>query len=406
MKISLSFAVALLFAYRQAVMLHELVFIHSCMKHLKQKTLWFDRESTMGKLATSTDSFFTSQENAYKLRSCKLLRKMKLITFHALAIFLFLTDRFKNCIIGISKKIKVPAPEVALPALLLFTITLIDTLFGYKSLFIEKSYSFKQFSPSWIVPLMFVLEIFLLMHLVAYFLSVFGLKFVALCYLIVCVQAVFRISGYTGKQSDTMMKIPISTFNDDVKHMLKSEYLDESVYATSKQKITMNALHAGVLDTKRIEVHGGIVETVPEDLNVILIHEIGHSIDNIMLKRLLLECFITFLEMLMLAWIFRSGHETLGNTDMSPEAFTILTAVLYACMVKMIVYTFYNLYSQNSEIFADSIVKDKGYKDDLFRILFKLTLDNGCVIDTTFLYNSMVSLHPSIRKRIESNADD
>ncbi|KAM0672760.1 hypothetical protein OCOL_000026 [Ordospora colligata] len=234
----------------------------------------------------------------------------------------------------------------------------------------------------------------------------FGLKFVALCYIVMCVQVVFRISGYTGKYSDNMIKIPVDVFNDEVKHMLECECLDESVYATPKQKITMNALHAGVLDKKRIEVHGGIAETVPEDMNVILIHEIGHSIDNIMLKRLLLECFITLLEMLMFAWIFNSGHKALGNVDMSPETFTILTFVLYVCMGKAVVYTFYNLYSQNSEIFADSVVKDRGYKDDLFRILFKLTLDNRCVVDTTFLYNAMVSLHPSIRKRIEINADD
>lgn len=199
-----------------------------------------------------------------------------------------------------------------------------------------------------------------------------------------------------------MKKLDISEFSPRVIEYLKERHLQERVYGEKTKSETLNAAMVGWGTLERIEIYGKHKNLTNSEFEAVLMHEIGHSQDYSLFKKLAVLFAIKFAEMLIVFQLYLYVSEELSDEFVSKYGVYIVVLFLYFLFIDRWLLLFHKLTSQTSENLADFIAKSHGYGQDLAKVLFDITVKGETAIQTTWFYNALRSYHPTVYERIEN----
>ncbi|KMV66194.1 putative Zn-dependent protease [Encephalitozoon cuniculi EcunIII-L] len=390
----------LFFLVRLAAVAWEVRFLHLYSRELEKGELWFGPDTCTGKIAAGTESFAKDQLKASNLKLSNISKEIKALVLHAMVILTMLTSKIRKKVGRLSKSLRILNPEITLLLLLTSAITSIEKLCGTKLTLEECICSLKYIEyPLNMVALLFIELPFYICLVMKLFEFLKG-KFIIVLYIIFVAGNILNTlwSGHVDKSK--LAKVPLEVFPEKLQEMLKSEGLEDSVYRAKSSKEKKNASLIGLGSFKRIEIYGDFTKNV-EELYPVSFHEVGHSIDNIILKRKILMHAMVICEVLAFTAIYAKGSKAFGVSDMSSEAFALMVFIMYLALGRALFLTFSNVYAQRSELFADEVARINGYGDGLSQALFDMALEHNTTIDSTYLFNAITSLHPIVRERID-----
>lgn len=389
----------LFLSIRLAVVIWEIRFQYLCTERLKKGELWFVPDTCTGKMAAATDSFIKVQLKASSDRIENIYREVKSFTLYISVILLIFSSKVRKKVAKLSKFLKIPNPEITLLILLISAFTLIEKLCGVKFTLAKFMYSIRYVEPPFDIPVLLLIELPFFIFLIMKLFELLERKLILVFYIIFIVNNLLDTLWCARVDKAKLKRIPLNMFPPKLQEIIKSEGMEESIYEVKGSK-GKNASQVGLGSFKRIEIYGDFSKDAKK-LYPVSFHEMGHSIDNIILKRKILLHLIVICEVLVLSFIYTKESKAFGFSDISSEAFVLIIVVMYLVLGRPLVFILSNIYAQRSELFADEVARINGYGRELSQALLDMTLEHNATIDATYLFNAITSLHPVTRERID-----
>ncbi|AFN83076.1 hypothetical protein EROM_051460 [Encephalitozoon romaleae SJ-2008] len=351
-------------------------------------------------MAKRDQGYSNSIEKTIGKRSVELLEDVLVHTMHFSASILFFTEAgrlFSMKMVGVifgqifDLEIVFLTIIVSMLSLNAFTEYVVSSI--YKSPSLEMILVWCFFGVLFVIPILVFISIKLL--------KIFGIGFIVSCYLSYFIMEISDILSISNVDLSKMEKVPVSVFSENIQRLMNDRGLSDSIYKERKPGKNVNAALIGIGNSERIEIYGKVENIDDGQLESILIHEVGHSYDRSLIKKISVFFLLLGLEMLFLIILYDSVAKEFVWDNVSKEgSFTVLMC-LYFASIRPWLFILYNLTSQSAEMYADLLTKKYNYNRTLASTLYKISVDSLDFLSPSWLYNSLNSLHPSIMSRIE-----
>lgn len=229
----------------------------------------------------------------------------------------------------------------------------------------------------------------------------FGCRILFACYLAYILKLLPEIFSIDPLDEDSMAKIEVSSFPDDIQDLLYKYDLLDSVYGEKDPSDNMNAALIGYGRRKRMEIYGDIDKLDREKLLSVLLHELGHVYEKSLMKKSIVYFSIVFLEFILFLFLFRTLSPLYSHEKISRPTVFLVMALIYKMCVRQWLFLNYKFVSQHSEMVSDYFTKSNGYGSQLSSTLYTIAIDSSDYIRPSKIYNLLRSGHPSIYERIE-----
>jgi len=233
-------------------------------------------------------------------------------------------------------------------------------------------------------------------------LCIYSDKLVIACYMAYFIKATSEFITLDDVNPATMKSVDISEFSPAVRDYLIERRLQNRVYSEriiKSQNINAALIGWGIYE--RIEIYGDYRQLTNGEFDAVLMHEIGHSQDYSLIKKVSVLFALKALEMLFILYIYNSGSKKFADGFMTRQGAFIVLFTMYMFFLNKWLLMAHKLVSQAAETAADSIAKTRGYGKELSKVLYDITLKGETNLQTTWLFNSLKSYHPTIYNRIE-----
>jgi Zn-dependent protease with chaperone function len=232
-------------------------------------------------------------------------------------------------------------------------------------------------------------------------LRAYGVRFILACYISFFIYQLLDV--FTGNEVDLgrMEKMSPDVFSEKIRGLLKRQGLSDSVYRETTPGEESNAALVGIGKKERIEIYGSINDLSMDSIESVMMHEIGHSVYESLLRKISVYLFLVYLEMLVLVFIYTKVSGLYACDTISRDGSFLILAALYQVLIRPWFFVFYNLTSHMAEISSDMFTKEYGYGAILQRILYRITIDSRDLICSNWLFNVYTKMHPNIYSRIE-----
>lgn len=233
-------------------------------------------------------------------------------------------------------------------------------------------------------------------------LKVYSGRLIAAFYLAYYVKSISEFLTVDDVNLKSMKKLNITQFSTSVVDYLNERHLEKRVYGERKKSETLNAALVGWGSLERIEIYGNHKDLSSREFESVLMHEIGHSQDYSLFKKLGVLFTVKFIEMIIIFQLYFSVSEEYSDEFISKYGTFSIVGILYFLFMDRWLLLFHKLTSQTAENNADLIAKAHGYGDDLAKVLFNITVKGETSIQSTWFYNALRSYHPTVYERIEN----
>jgi len=366
--------------------------------------------NTVAREFAEEDSKYLSVERkaANKRRSVAIYESSKLLIF-TLSLWLFLNIKGRKAVKSVSRHrltvtslLQSSSQRIETNFLSIVICTLIGVCYGVEIWeFLRSIFKNQTF-----LAILFVAGICLLLIPIVILFSynlfrAYGVKTILILYVAYFIKLGTDFLDLEEVDLERMKKVSPEVFSDTVRKYLKETGLYEKVYEEREKGKSLNAALVGWGPREHIEIYGDFGKFKTEEFEAIMMHEIGHSKDKSLFKKMLMLFIIKWIEMLILVVLFTKVSDKYTDENITVEGVFLILSTIYFLALSKWVSIFYRLVSQSAEIASDLIAKSKGYGDDLAKVLYKITIASSDYINTTYMYNAMRSFHPTILNRIK-----
>ncbi|AFM98360.1 peptidase M48 domain-containing protein [Encephalitozoon hellem ATCC 50504] len=360
----------------------------------------FEEGLATNEMAKRDQSYSANIKKALGKRGAELLGDILVHTMHFSASILFFTEagrlfsmKILNRIFGgfFDLEIVFLTIVVSMLSLNAFTEYVVCSIYKNPSLEIILVWCF--FGALFVIPICIFIFIKLL--------RIFGANFVVSCYLSYFIMEVSDILSISNVDLTKMEKVTPNVFSENIQRLMSDRGLSDSIYREKRPGKNVNAALIGIGNSERIEIYGKIENMDDGQLESILIHEVGHSYDRSLVKKISVFFLLLCLEILFLVVLYDNIAKEFVWGNVSKEGSFIVLICLYFASVRPWLFMLYNLTSQSAEMYADLLTKRYNYNKTLAGTLYKISVDSLDFLAPSWLYNSLNSLHPSIMSRIE-----
>lgn len=360
------------------------------------------------KIARQDDDFAPSQEKAAHKRIDKIsieILKYCCIGFSTLVFLSIFVRRIVQNMIGhmmnmvpkYSNNIRYKEINFVSLVITMFSISVFGGSFA--RLFLPR---LRGYAPSVILYMLIYLILIPILYIIlSKLFKVYGSRFIVACYLAYFVKAITEFIVLDDVNLETMRLVDISEFSREVREYLRERHLEHRVYTEKKKSESLNAALVGWGHLERIEIYGEHSNLSDREFEAILMHEIGHSQDFSLLKKLGVLFALKFIEMGIVLTLYSKVSEKYSDEVITKSGSFVLLYVIYLVLMSRWLMLFHRLTSQAAERAADAIAKSHRYGKDLAKVLYNITVKGESSISTTWLYNSVKSYHPPVYDRIE-----
>ncbi|KAM0681194.1 hypothetical protein GINT2_000388 [Glugoides intestinalis] len=389
------------------ILTNELLFNFWSMRNIEVEPYGLPVDSKTLEFASKDEDYVDSQQKALSKRVKRVWNEI-LRHFYVLAAgLLFLNLSFRNFVKTLVTNLVKTFPKYrdSVKTKEMITISFIITLFlasvfggtlisDIENITIVGVILFYIFLFIFIIPILYFIENKLL--------KIYSRQLIIACYIAYFVKAISELVSVDDVNLESMMKVDIKTFSPEVQSYLKERGLEERVYAEKGEvEKSLNAALVGWGAFERIEIYGKYDELSGRELESILMHEIGHSQDHSLTKKILILFTIKLIEMCVMLKLYMVVSEKFSDELISRNGAFFALLFIYLLFINRWLFIFHKITSQVCEANADSIAKEHGYGAELANVLYDITVSSNYVIRSTQLFNALKSYHPTIYSRIE-----
>lgn len=234
-------------------------------------------------------------------------------------------------------------------------------------------------------------------------LKIYSKKLILACYLAYFIKAITEFITLEDVNMERMKNVDISEFSDIVREYLNIQKLQNKVYSEKNKKSSnINAALIGWGSYERIEIYGNYQNLSHNEFESILMHEIGHSQDHSLLKKISTLFILKMIEMTVIFQLYTGISNKFADSSLSRNGSFAILFLIYFLFMNRWLMMIHKIVSQIAESSADMIAKSYGYGRSLARVLHKITVNAEVNIQATTLFNTLKSYHPTIYSRIET----
>lgn len=248
---------------------------------------------------------------------------------------------------------------------------------------------------------MFTVFLPLLLVLIFSLFKTYGVKIILACYLAFFIKAFAEFATQEEVDLSEMRKVPIDGFSKTVQKFLTERKLDDKVYQEISKSDSINAALVGWGSHEHIEIYGNHSNFTDEEFESILLHEIGHSKNQSLLKKIFVLFVLKLLEMMIVVVLYTVIADKYSDATISQVGAFVILYILYLAFLNKWLMIFHKLTSQMAEIDSDLVAKDLKYGGPLSKVLYKISVGASDYLYSTTLYNALKSYHPTVFFRIE-----
>lgn len=407
MKKFIKMVFAIFFFLTFVTLTSEILWLFYLKKELDKGYLGLPKNSYTYKLAEKNNDYVKSMQSGLKTRMLFVYERLLYFFMYLILGCAILIDFIRLRLFELSKKTinlycksfnNICKNQVALSNIFFFMFVVIY-LYDYiaKYLFTKNMDKYVKFLVllglySIVCPLFLIIVYFLLQQ--------FGARLIIAVYISVFIKNIYEVFIQDDSNKNSLKPLDVEMFDSSVQNYLDKNNLSNNVYQDTTSKDT-NAALVGLDKSARIEISGDFNSLDPEEKDSILLHEIGHSEDHSLLKKLLVFFVLIYLEMLIMLFLYNSVANHLKCENISQDTSFILLSIVYFLACSDWLMMFYKLSSQRAEIAADLLAKNQGFGKELASTLFNISINESSVIRPSWLYNSLVAMHPTIYDRVE-----
>ncbi|HLG64017.1 MAG TPA: M48 family metallopeptidase [Ktedonosporobacter sp.] len=179
------------------------------------------------------------------------------------------------------------------------------------------------------------------------------------------------------------------------------------VMRMSDKTTSANAALMGLGNTRRIVIGDTMIDRyTPDEIEVVLAHELGHHLHSDIWKLIISQSVLTFgglyIAHLALQWVVDTQHVYRSLTDPATLPFLFVLVAFYG----LIITPLGNMYSRRLEYQADEYALQSTRKVEAFQsAMARLANQNLTVVEPSPIIEFLFHSHPSVSKRIK-HADD
>lgn len=376
---------------------------------LQHNSSGLPKNSKTAELITDHQKFITSQVKAVQKRESRipqeLFRHICLLGSSSLFLSMFLRKKLQRVI----SEALVTFPKLGLCLNIKegITISIIVTLIvasvlGDRPFVILGPHAHTPFFSALFYVLLCFFVIPILYIFIRKLLSLYSDKLIIACYMAYFIKATCEFLTLEDVNLEAMKGVDVSEFSQHVRDYLVERRLQNRVYSEKVVKSrNINAALIGWGVYERIEIYGDYKQLTDNEFDAVLMHEIGHSEDYSLIKKLAVLFFLKALEMLFMIYVYSVTSRKFSDDDMTRYgAFMVLFIIYFLLMNKWLLVA-HKMVSQLAETSADAIAKSRGYGKELSKVLYDITVKGETPLQTTWLFNVLKSYHPTIYDRIE-----
>ncbi|ADM11592.1 uncharacterized protein Eint_051450 [Encephalitozoon intestinalis ATCC 50506] len=368
--------------------------------HLDSGQTGIEEGLATNEMAKKDQDYAPKAKKAIGKRNKELLEDIVAHTIHFTANILFFTGIGKSFSMRILGKIfgEIFDLEIVFLTAVISMISLDGFIeyivcLVYKNPSLEMIFLWCFFAIVFVIPTCILISIKLL--------RIFGSSFVISCYLSYFILEISDILSVSNVDFSKMEKVPSNIFSENVQVLMKDRGLSDSIYREINPGKNVNAALIGIGGAERIEIYGKVENMNDGQLESILIHEVGHSYDGSLVKKISVFLILLGFEMMLLVFLYDNIAKEFIWNNISKEGSFVVLVCLYFASIRPWLFILYNLTSQSAEMYADLLTKQYNYNGKLADTLYKISVDSFDFLAPSWLYNSLNSLHPSIMNRIE-----
>lgn len=395
------------FAFGIFALLNELFFDMQIKNSLINKSLNLLKDSKTTELIENSPNFISSQLKAIEKRVNKIFiefyKHFYILGSAYLFLNIFLRKKLQS---AISKSVDMFPKTRHSPNLkeLLF-ISLVSTLI-FCSIFGTKPVSSVENDSIPVAIMVYSAIGFLILPtvylIIKKLLKAYSNKLIVACYLAYFIKAISEFVTIEDVNLKTMQKVDISEFSQRVREYLTERKIENKVYSQKLKKSPgINAALIGWGPYERIEIYGDYRHLTDSEFESILMHEIGHSQDFSLMKKIAILFILKAVEMGIVVAIYTLISSKFADNVITTNGAFIILFLIYYLFINRWLLIFHKLASQTAESSADTLAKKHGYGNELSKVLFDITVKAEASLRSTWLFNSLKSYHPTIYDRIE-----
>jgi len=361
------------------------------------------------KMAKGDDGYTESQIKASRKRVKKISHEISTMVWLGITSLMFLSILIRQQILVLISTVSDLIPIVKNNMMFKETcfISLIMTLLVYSNIGISVPSILFRPHLEYIPGILVYLFLFAVFFPILYFLfcklfKFYGYKFIVACYITYFVKAISEFVTLDDVNLEKMQPVDISVFTDEVRNYLKEKHLERRVYDEIKKSDNINAALIGWGHFERIEIYGQYDKLDNQEFQSILMHEVGHSQDHSLFKKIAVLFAIKLLEMGIILSLYFCVAEKFSDEIVSKNTAFFILYFTYLMFVTRWMMMFHKLTSQSAENHADIIAKNHNFGQPLANVLYHITIKGNSALKSTFFYNSVKSYHPTIFQRIEN----
>lgn len=399
----------LFFSLWMFVLINELYTDLNLEVLLKKPNKGLPENSEVYKIANSDNKFENSQTKALIKREKRIVSEILSISMVTLTSIMFLDLVIRSKIFKIIQNITGYVPkfrnnvryhEVSFVSLFCTLFTM--SIFGFSLSNTIFNNTNKSIVPSICIYIILMLSIFPFLYLIIKKLfRLYGYRFIIACYIAYFAKAISEFLSMDDVDLENMQPVNINNFGPEVQNFLKEKHLENKVYSEKKISESLNAALVGWGFFERIEIYGDYTKLDKKEFESILLHEIGHSKDYSLVKKIMVLFLIKAVEMGIMLYLFSTITKSYCDTLMGQESSFFILYLIYKVFIYRWIMSLHKLTSQYSEQQADQIAKNFNYGHPLAKVLYDITVTGNQSLRATFLYNALKSYHPSVYDRIE-----
>lgn len=390
------------------VLLSEALFDFAARDALETPTYGLPENSRTLKLATNGSLFVSSQMAALSKRISKIpdevVRHLIILGVSMMFLNKAIKKMTQKMIIKVSRVIPKIGSELRInEGIFISTIT---------TLIVAAVFGGSGFLKGIVVPgsvlmpilLYFVLGIFIMptiYFVINKLLKIYSARLILACYIAYFVKAFSEFATLDDVNLENMKKVNISIFSEPVREYLKERGLENRVYTERKKSETLNAALSGWGSFERIEIYGDHKNLSEREFEAILMHEIGHSQDYSLFKKIVVLFSLKLVEACVVLYIYMSLANKFSDDIVTKNGSFFILFVIYFLFLNRWLLVFHKLVSQTAEFSADTIAKNHGYGNELSKVLYDITVKGESNLRATWFFNSLKSYHPTVYDRIE-----
>lgn len=231
--------------------------------------------------------------------------------------------------------------------------------------------------------------------------KIFGSKLIIAYYITFYIKATAEFFTQDDINLDEFERVNIKNYSRTIRDYLKERSLENKIFQEKHKSDSINAALVGWGKYEHIEIYGKHNHFTDDEFEAILMHELGHSQDYSLHKKIIALYIIKGIEFCLIMWLWNSVTDKYVDSNISKIPTFLFLLIVYEMYLNRYLMIIHKLTSQKAEINADLIAKRHGFGVNLAKVLFKITIQSNEPIQYTILYNSLKSFHPTILQRIE-----